>query len=75
MTTDTIQIEILTPSEGYRLTQAADIDIQDRVISEKIFLAVTDKAENWKEITIEEANSILEEQERLMEEEMNKMEE
>ena len=54
------------PSEGYLLTQASDdVEIQNRVFSDKVFLAVTDAPENWKEITIEEAEQIKAEQERL----------
>lgn len=50
---------VITPEEGYFLTQAEDIDIMQRVFSKEIFLAVTDSPANWKEITEDEANIII----------------
>lgn len=58
MTESEIKVRVLTPSEGHMLTQAADVAIEDRVISDKVFLAVNDRAENWKEITDAEAVAI-----------------
>lgn len=46
-------VQILEPENGW-LTQAQDIEIQNRVFSKKIFLAVTDSPSNWKEISEEE---------------------
>lgn len=51
---------VITPEEGHFLTQAEDIDIMQRVFSKEIFLAVTDSPANWKEITEDEANVIIE---------------
>lgn len=66
MIQEEIKVRVIKPSEGYLLTQASDdVEIQNRVISDKVFLAVTDAPENWKEITIEEADAIKAEQERL----------
>ncbi|MDE6090890.1 MAG: hypothetical protein K2G41_09325 [Duncaniella sp.] len=48
----------LTPSAGMMLTQAADIDIESRIVSDCVHLAVNDTPESWREITIEEAASI-----------------
>lgn len=50
---------VITPEEGYFLTQAEDIDIMQRVFSKEIFLAVTDSPANWKEITEDEAEVII----------------
>ena len=58
-------VQIIEPSEGYKLTQSADVPIEERIISDKIYLAATDKVENWKEITNEEAEAIKAEQARL----------
>lgn len=55
MKTSNYTVTILQPENGW-LTQTQDIDIQKRVYSKKVFLAVTDKPENWKEITEEEYN-------------------
>ena len=65
---------ILQPSEGYTLTQSKDVEVQDRILSKKIFLAVNDSPDNYKEITDKEAEVIIAEQERLAEEERKKHE-
>ena len=65
---------ILQPSEGYTLTQSKDVEVQDRILSKKIFLAVNDSPDNYKEITDKEADEIKAEQERLAEEERKKHE-
>lgn len=44
---------ILEPMEGW-LTQAQESEIQNRVFSKKVFLAINDSIDNWKEITEEE---------------------
>ena len=73
MIQEEIKVRVIKPTEGYLLTQANDdVEIQNRVFSDKVFLAVTDSPENWKDITIEEADAIKAEQERLAQEEMNK---
>ena len=53
---------ILTAEEGHFLTQANVENIENAVVSDKVFLASNDSPENWKEITEEEANSIKEAQ-------------
>ena len=65
---------ILQPSEGYTLTQSKDVEVQDRILSKKIFLAVNDSPDNYKEITDKEADEIKAEQDRLAEEERKKHE-
>lgn len=50
-----VTIRILVSSGGYLLTQVADVEPQDRIYSEKVYLAVTDSPDNWMEITVEEA--------------------
>ena len=44
---------ILEPMEGW-LTQKENVEIQNRVFSKKVFLAVNDSIDNWTEITEEE---------------------
>lgn len=67
METGTITTTILKASDGYKLTQASDdIAILDRVIGKKIYLASNDSADNWKEITDEEAAALKAEQEDAM---------
>ena len=67
-------VQIIEPSEGYTLTQNKDVEVQDRILSKKIFLAVNDSPDNYKEITDKEAEAIIAEQERLAEEERKKHE-
>lgn len=65
MIQEEIKVQVLKSSEGFSLTQARDVAIQDRVISNQIFLAVTDSVDNWKEITKEEADRFMAEQEEI----------
>lgn len=55
MEVTSISTSILVASDGYKLTQASDVDILQRLITKKVYLAVNDSADNWKEITDEEA--------------------
>ena len=74
MIQEEIKVRVLIPSKGYMLTQAFEVDIQNRVVSDKVYLAVTDEPSNWKEITIAEADEIIAEQERITNEEQSKTE-
>ena len=65
MIQEEIKVRVLIPNEGHMLTQAFDVEIANRVVSEKVYLAVTDEPSNWKEITTKEADAILAEQERI----------
>lgn len=47
-------------SEGYVLTQSKDVDIQNRIFASEISLGKLDNSDNWKEITQEEADEIIE---------------
>ena len=58
-------VQIIEPSEGYTLTQSQDIEIKCRILSKKIFLAVNDSPDNYKEITDAEAEAIKAEQDKL----------
>ena len=61
-----VDVKVLRPNEGCLLTQSADVDVKERIFSEEIWLASTDSADNWKDITIEEADLIKKEQEAAM---------
>ena len=63
-------VRIIEPSEGFILTQSADVDLENRTLSKKVFLAVNDDPSNWKEITDTEADEI-----RLQQEELAKQKE
>ena len=64
-----VDVRVLRPNEGCLLTQSADVDVKERIFSEEIWLASTDSADNWKDITIEKADKIKKEQEAAMAEE------
>ena len=60
-----VNVSILKPNAGCLLTQSADVELQNRVFSEEIWLAATDSPENWKDISIEEAEALKRQQEEL----------
>lgn len=68
MIQDEFKVKVLIPEYGYKLTQANEVEIENRIISDKIYLAVNDDAENWIEITNEEADAIVAEQEKIAKE-------
>lgn len=72
MKQSTYTVQIVEPTDGHILTQASDIDLKDRIFSEKVFLGVNDKIENWKEITIKEADNLKTQQRDLIEKELKK---
>lgn len=55
----------LERKEGYRYTQSEDVNIEDRIIVRSLVLADTANESDWRLITEEEANKIIEEQEEL----------
>ena len=58
-------VRIIEPSEGFTLTQSAEVETEYRVLSKKVFLAVNDDPSNWKEITDTEADEIRLQQEAI----------
>lgn len=60
-----VDVRILKPNNGCLLTQSADVELQNRIFSEEIWLASTDSPDNWKDIRIEEAEKIKKQQEEL----------
>lgn len=49
---------VLEASEGFTLTQSADVPLLERILVKKVYLAVNDSPANWKEITDAEADEI-----------------
>lgn len=47
-------IQIIEPTEGWLTQSQDDIEIQNRIFSKKVFLAVNDSIDNWKEISEEQ---------------------
>lgn len=60
-----VNVSVLKPNAGCLLTQSAEVDLQNRVFSEEIWLAATDSPDNWKDISIEEAEKLKQQQEEL----------
>lgn len=75
MDTTNFKTTILRASEGMYITQVADVDVMDRIISKTIALGKNSSVEDYKEITEEEGKVILEEQERVREMSRKKFEE
>lgn len=58
---------ILTAADGKKLTQADEnIALSDRIVTDRVYLAVNDTAERWKEITDADAAAITEAQTKAM---------
>lgn len=56
---------VITADEGKCLTQNFELDINNRVIATTIALGKYDSVDNWKEITKEEGDTIINEQTKL----------
>lgn len=67
MITKNFTVKVLEASEGYVLTQVEEVDVMNRILSNKVYLGVNDSEDNWKEITAAKAAEI--EKERLEKEE------
>ena len=69
LTNKQVEVRILKPNEGFVLTQSDDtIEVMQRSFFKIIVLAPSDSPENYKEITIEEAEALKKEQEKIIEE-------
>ena len=58
-----VNVRILKPNAGCLLTQSADVELHNRVFSDEIWLSTTDSPDNWKDISIEEAEQLKKQQE------------
>lgn len=65
-------LEELIADEGKKLTQNEYIDVKDRIIASKVMLGKGCSSEDWIEVTQEEADEILKEQEEIREKEISK---
>lgn len=61
-----LDVRIIKPNDGCLLTQSADVELQNRIFSDEIWLAATDSADNWKDIPLDEAESLKKQQEELI---------
>ena len=67
-------MKLLDKKDGYKWTQAAaDIDIKERIIVSKIYLADSALESDWKQITDTEAEILEEQQKAVYEAERNKL--
>lgn len=62
MTQTDYTTRVLHADEGHFLTQAGEVPIPDRAVTETVYLAATDSPDNWREITADEAEATLEAQ-------------
>ncbi|MFT0318917.1 hypothetical protein ACMSEZ_05340 [Bacteroides thetaiotaomicron] len=60
-------VQILEAEENHKLTQKADVDILQRVFTNKVFLSINDDAKNWKEISDSEAELLQQKQREIAE--------
>lgn len=58
-------VKIIEPSDGYTLTQKNDVELNERIFSKKIFLAINDSSDNYKEILDSEAYELMKQIEEL----------
>lgn len=65
-TTDYTMI-VLTAEKGFILTQVEEVELSKRIFTDRVYLAVTESPDNWKEISLEEAAPMQEEQKALKE--------
>lgn len=72
MTTSNFTTVILKPEEGKYLTQKNDVEIQNRLLATTIALGKFDSADNYIEISGEEAEAYRAEQKKYYEEEAKK---
>ena len=67
-------MKLLEKKDGYKWTQAAaDIDIKERIIVSKIYLADSAHESDWKQITDAEAEILEKQQKVAYEAERNKL--
>lgn len=62
MTTENIQTMVMTSKNGYYLTQVADVPLAERIVASKVALSKFLTIDDWKEITKEEGDQIIAEQ-------------
>lgn len=65
MEIQTLTTQVLTPTAGHVLTQAEYTPVAERILSTKVYLAANDSPDNWREITVAEAEAIRAQQDAL----------
>lgn len=53
---------VVTAENGYYLTQVADVPLAERIVASKVALSKHSTIDDWKEITKEEGDQIIAEQ-------------
>lgn len=59
MKAEEIKIVVLTAKEGYKITQAGEVDKEDRIFVNTLYLGKYDSLSNYKEISDEEINTYM----------------
>lgn len=67
MKTSNYTVQVIEPSEGFLLTQKDEANIEKMSFYSKLFLASTDSVDNYKEISIADADEIKAKQRALFE--------
>ena len=67
-------MKLLDKKDGYKWTQAADVDIKERIIVSTIYLADSALESDWKQITDAEAELLKEQQKNAYEAERSQIE-
>lgn len=62
MTTEQVNTMVMTAENGYYLTQVADVDLAERIVASKVALSKFSTIDDWREITKEEGDQIIAEQ-------------
>lgn len=62
MTTENIQTMVMTAENGYYFTQVADVPLAERIVASKVALSKFSTIDDWKEISKEEGDQIIAEQ-------------
>lgn len=66
----TYTTRVIKPEEGFYLTQSEEVEVINRIFSKEIYLAANDSPDNYTEISEQEANIIMAQQEELRKLEM-----
>ena len=66
MTQESFTTVILQPGEGKYLTQKGEVDIIDRIVATRVAVGGNDSAENWMEVSAEEALAFKNEREEAL---------
>lgn len=75
MTSETHNTIVLTAESGYVLTQSADVELSERIVASRVALSKYSTVDDWKEITTDEGDRIIAEQNALRETEIAEREE